>query len=91
MYVTPYTCAADGREHLVTDEAFSAGRGNGIVEAVDGHVVVVSAAITAPGARCRACRQVFEELQHPPVNRQELRKPRTPLRARFRRAGTHGR
>ncbi len=58
-WLTWMTCALDGLEHAVTDEAFAVAcrQDSGIYRAVCGHMVAVLPMISPPGRRCRACVQ----------------------------------
>lgn len=58
------TCAADGRSHLVSDLAVTAGlaAGHGIYAAACGHVVVSSSMLTPPGPPCRDCETALHRI-----------------------------
>ncbi|MGH3915253.1 MAG: hypothetical protein ACRDTC_17875 [Pseudonocardiaceae bacterium] len=54
---TTMTCAVDGREHLVSDHATTAGLavGQGRYRTVCGHLAIAAALVAPPGPRCRDC------------------------------------
>lgn len=93
LYVAPYTCAEDGAEHLVTDEAYIAGRRAGVVRAACGHRVLMAAAVSESGAPCQRCHYIYERLRPqalspaPPLT---LPTQRWPLRFALRK-GKHAR
>jgi len=51
------TCAVDGRDHLVSDRATTAGlvAGHGQYTAACGHVVIAAPMVAPPGPSCSAC------------------------------------
>lgn len=51
------TCAPDLVEHVVTDESFAAGRGEGVFDSVCGTRVVAASMLSAPRVRCSVCRR----------------------------------
>lgn len=58
------TCAADGRNHLVSDDATAAGltAGHGKYEAVCGHVVTVAPMVAPPGPTCLDCETALHRI-----------------------------
>jgi len=63
LWVTWMTCAYDGLEHAISDEAFALAydQGIGAYHAVCGHLVVPQALISPPGRRCGECLAVLHE------------------------------
>lgn len=87
-YVTPFTCAEDGLEHLVTDEAWARDRATGTVTALDGHVVVIGSSDTV-GVPCPVCLRLHADCGTvDAASRLEVPAMRTPFWARLRR-GAH--
>ncbi|MGH3929111.1 MAG: hypothetical protein ACRDTF_03950 [Pseudonocardiaceae bacterium] len=54
---TTMTCSADGRDHLVSDQATQTGlvAGQGHFLAICGHLVIAAALVVPPGPTCLDC------------------------------------
>lgn len=61
---TAMTCAADGRDHLVSDHAMASGlaTGHGEYRSVCGHVVVAAPMVAPPGPSCLDCETALHSI-----------------------------
>lgn len=61
---TTMTCAVDGRDHLVSDQAAQAGlaAGQGQYTAVCGHLAVAAALVVPPGPTCLDCETALHRV-----------------------------
>jgi len=61
---TTMTCAVDGRNHLVSDQATQAGlmSGQGRYTAACGHLTVAAALVVPPGPTCRDCETALHRI-----------------------------
>lgn len=61
---TTMTCAVDGRDHLISEQATQAGltAGQGRYLAVCGHLTVGAAMVTPPGPTCFDCETALHRI-----------------------------
>ena len=67
---TRMTCATDGRDHLISDQATVAGRtaGQGQYVAICGHLVVAASMVSPPGPSCLDCETALRGVAEPSVH-----------------------
>jgi hypothetical protein len=79
-----FTCAVDGLDHAVSDDAAASGLAarQGIYTAVCGHQVHVSALASSAGPACPRCAQLINDVAPPTASpqRHRHRRRRTWLR-----------